>query len=225
MDKGHAIYPDTDKLNSMKVLIFGASGATGHHLVSQAVNRDHAVTAFVRFALKFDIGSDRVGIFKGDVANYQSVEDAVRNHDAVVSALGASSPWRRDLSLIAGVRNITAAMARVNVKRFIYQSFLGVSENRKEMGFLINRIVPIVLKNVIRDHEAKEEIIVSSNLNWTIVRCGMLTNGPFTGNYRDGVHLTTAAIMPSVSRADVADFMLRQLTSYQYLLRKPRIMY
>lgn len=209
----------------MKVLIFGASGATGHQLVSQAISRDHAVTAFVRSSLKLAINSDRIKIFKGDVADYQSVEDAVRNQDAVISALGASGVWRRDLTLITGVRNITAAMGRVNVKRLIYQSFLGVSENRTEMGFLVNSIVPLVLKNVIMDHEVKEEIIISSILNWTIVRCGMLTNGPFTGNYRDGEHLTTAAIIPSVSRADVADFMLRQLTSYQYLLRKPRIMY
>ena len=209
----------------MKVLIFGASGATGRHLVSQAVSRDHLVTAFVRTPSKLAISNHSVTIFKGDVTDYQSVEEAVRDQEAVISALGARSPWKRDLSLITGVRNVTVAMARVNVKRFIYQSFLGVSENRRELGFLIDSIIPIVLKNIILDHEAKEQLICSGNLSWTIVRCAMLTNGPRTGNYRDGEHLTSASIIPSISRADVADFMLRQLADYQYLHKKPRIMH
>jgi putative NADH-flavin reductase len=209
----------------MKILIFGASGATGQKLVSQALNLEHLVTAFVRNPSKLSITSDRVKIFKGDVTDYQSVESAIGNQDAVISALGASSPFKRDFTLIKGIQNIVTAMTKGNVRRLIYQSFLGVKENRKELGFLINTVVPTVLRNIIVDHEAKEHIIVNSSINWTIVRCSMLTNGLFTGDYRDGEHITSASILASISRADVADFMLKQLTDYEYLLKKPRIMY
>jgi putative NADH-flavin reductase len=209
----------------MKILIFGASGATGRNLVSQAIDQKHIVSVFVRDPSRLRIDGDRIRIFKGDVSVYESVENAITNQDAVLSALGALSPLKRDFTLINGVRNITTAMMRRDVRRFIYQSFLGVSEHRSELGFLINNIFPILLRNVIVDHEAKEDVIVNSNLDWTIVRCPQLTNHSFTGSYRDGEHITPASLFPSISRADVADFMLRQLTDDKYLHKKPRIMH
>jgi putative NADH-flavin reductase len=208
----------------MKILIFGASGATGRNLVSQALSQQHFVTAFVRNPSKFDIVNDRIKIIRGDVGDYQNVEGAAMDQDVVISALGASSPFKRDFTLIQGVQNITVAMTKRKVRRFIYQSFLGVRENRKELGFLIDRVLPILLRNVIQDHEEKENIIANSNLNWTVVRCAILTNKPFTGNYMHGEHITSPSIMPSISRADVADFMLKQLNDYRYLNKKPRIM-
>jgi putative NADH-flavin reductase len=209
----------------MRILIFGASGATGHNLVSQALNRNFVVTAFVRDPSKLQLRNNEIKIFQGNVGDYQRVEDAVNNQDAVLSALGASSPLKRDFTLIKGVQNIATAMSKVNVKRLIYQSFLGVKEHREELGFLFNSILPVLLRNIILDHEAKENILLNTTLNWTIVRCSVLTNGPFTGDYRDGEHITSASVLPSISRADVADFMLNQLTNDKYLHKKPRIMH
>jgi putative NADH-flavin reductase len=209
----------------MRVLIFGASGATGRNLVSLALKHGHFVTAFVRNPSRLRLRDNRVNIFKGDVSSYQDVEEAIANQDAVLSALGASSPLKRDLTLVNGIQNITTAMTEGNVRRFIYQSFLGVKEGREELGFMTNYIFPAILRNVILDHEAKESLIVNSSLNWTIVRCSILTNGSFTGDYRDGEHITSASVLPSISRADVADFMLQQLAGNKYLHKKPRIMY
>ncbi|HEX8038364.1 MAG TPA: NAD(P)H-binding protein [Chryseosolibacter sp.] len=210
----------------MRILVFGASGATGRNLVSQALSQEHSVTAFVRDPSKLNVKHERLKTCKGDVQDYRTVENAITDQDAVLSALGASNPFKRDLTLIRGVQNITTAMIKRNVSRFIYQSFLGVSEHRSELGFLIARVLPIFIKGVILDHKEKENIIVNNNhLSWTIVRCSILTNGPFTGNYRDGEHITPTGIMPFISRADVADFMLKQLKGFKYLSKKPRIMY
>jgi hypothetical protein len=117
------------------------------------------------------------------------------------------------------------AMHRQKVSRFIYQSFIGVSEYRSELGFVFDKLMPLVMSNVIKDHEAKEESIVNSNLQWTIIRCSMLTNGPATRKYRDGEHLTSPFILPTISRADVAEFMIKQLTDNKYNYKKPRLMY
>jgi putative NADH-flavin reductase len=209
----------------MKILVFGATGATGHHLLLQALKLRHSVTAFVRDPSKFKIDSDRIKIHRGDAGDYQSVEDAIKGQDAVLSALGASNPFTRNLTLIKGVQNIVTAMTKQEIKRFIYQSFLGVTENRKELGFLFHTILPQVLRNLVLDHEAKEGIVISSALDWTVVRCAVLTNGAFTGNYKEGEHVISTSLFPTVSRADVAHFMLRQLTEKKYLHKKPRIMY
>jgi putative NADH-flavin reductase len=207
----------------MKILIFGASGATGQQLIEQALKQHHTISVFVRRPNK--IKHKNLAIIHGDVTNTSQVESAVKNQDAVLSALGASTPFKRDFTLIEGIENIVMAMINQHVKRFIYQSFLGVKENRNELGFLINKILPVFLKPVVADHELKEKSLINSGLEWTIVRCAMLTNGKHTGVYKAGEHVISSSIVPTISRADVADFMLRQLTASEFLNKKPRIIY
>lgn len=209
----------------MKVLIFGASGETGRLLVSAGLQQKHGITAFVRHPSKLKIQHENLTLLQGDVSDYKKVEAALDGHDGVISALGASTPIRRDLTIVKGIDNIVSAMHRQKVNRFIYQSFLGVKEFRSELGFVLDKIAPLAINSSIKDHESKEQIIVNSDLLWTIVRCAMLTNGPLTGKYREGEHITSAAFMPTISRADVADFMIKQLTDSRYNYKKPRLMY
>jgi putative NADH-flavin reductase len=75
----------------MNILVYGASGATGHELVKQALAQGHNVTAFARNPSKLKIGHDKLKVIQGDVINYQLVEGAVKGLDAVLSALGAAS--------------------------------------------------------------------------------------------------------------------------------------
>ena len=208
----------------MKILVFGATGATGYHVISQGIEKGHVMTGFVRDPSKLKIKHKNLSLFKGDVSNAQQVEEACKDQDAVVSVLGASTPFKRNLTLIKGIENIVNAMMRLSISRFIYQSFLGVNEYRADLGFLMDRIVPIILQNVIKDHEAKEQIITKSNLQWTIARCSMLTNGAPTGKFIHGERITAASPLPSISRADVADFMIQQVNERTYINKKPRIM-
>lgn len=209
----------------MKVIVFGASGETGRLVVASGLQQMHGITAFVRDPSKLNIQHEHLTFFQGDVSNYKSVESALEGHDGVISALGASTPFKRNLTIVKGIANIVNAMKRQKVGRLIYQSFLGVSEYRSELGLLLNRIMPIVLHSVIKDHEAKELTITRSDLLWTIVRCAMLSNGEATDNYRVGEHIKPSSFMPTISRADVAHFMIKQLTDNHYYYKKPRIMY
>jgi putative NADH-flavin reductase len=208
----------------MNILVFGASGATGHNIISQAIKEGHKIRAFVRDPSKLKITNEKLTPFQGDVSNYQQVENAVKDQDAVISALGASDPFKHDPALIKGIENIVAAMSKFKVDRFVYQSFLGVKENREELGFIVNRILSILLAGSIKDHEVKEKIITSSDLHWTIVRCPTLTNGPLTKKYIHGERIRSTSVLAQVSRADVADFMLRQLHEKMYIGKKPRLM-
>lgn len=210
----------------MKVLVFGASGGTGRELVKQALAQKHAVIAYVRDQARFDIKHADLRVVVGDVKDYASVEGAVRGQDAVLSALGAASPLKRNPTLTEGVRNIIRAMEQAGVRRFIYVSFLGVSDSRDQMGFLGQHIIaPFVLHKPTADHEVKEGLIKESRLDWTIVRPPKLTSGPRTGVYRSGERVEPKSVLPSISRADVADFMLKQLVDDAYLRKAPSVMY
>ena len=209
----------------MNILILGASGATGHALVEQALSQGHVVSAFVRNPSKLRISQSNLKVMQGDVTDYALVERAIKYQDAVISALGAATPFKQDPALNDGVRNVIKAMEQWGVKRFIYLSFVGVRECRGEMGFLVNHVISHILHNAIADHEIKESVIRQSRLEWTIVRPPKLTNGQQTGVYRSGEDIKPTSFILQFSRADLADFMLKQLTDGRYLRKTPRVMY
>jgi len=209
----------------MNILIFGASGATGQELVKQALAQGHLVTAFVRNPSKLKINHDNLKVIQGDVINYQLVEEAVKGQVAVLSALGASSPFKYDQSIVDGMGNIIKAMETNGVSRFIYMSFVGVKESRNTAGFVIKYIAPRLLSTEIAGHEAREKMIKQSQLKWTIVRSPTLTNGKQIAQFRSGEEVTSKGFTVTISRADVADFMLRQLTDNTFLIKTPSVMY
>ena len=209
----------------MKILIFGASGATGHELVKKALEQNHYVTAFVRDLSKLPLTHNNLKFVHGDVKDYAAVREGIKDQDAVLSVLGASTPFKKDPILIKGVKNIIRSMQELNVKRFIYLSFIGVSESRKDAGFVINHILAPLLHAAVADHEEKENLIKASNLEWTIVRPPKLTNGSPKGTYRSGEDIKPKSLVPTLSRADLADFLLNQLTDKTFFGKAPRIMY
>lgn len=194
------------------VLVFGASGATGREVVKQALDRGYSVAAFVRHPDKFDVKHPHLAVIVGDVTEYASVERAVAGRDAVVSALGAGNSLRSHPALTDGIGNIIRAMDHAGVRRFVYLSMLGIGDSRKQLG-LIDRyiVVPLLLRNVLTDHAKQEKLIVQSTLDWVIVRPPRLTNGPYTGRYQSGNDITKRTLLASISRADVADFIVNQL--------------
>jgi len=209
----------------MNILIYGASGATGHELVNQALTKGDIVTAFVRNPSKLKVTHQNLKIIQGDVTNYQLVEETTKGQEGVLSALGASSPFKYDQSVVDGVSNIIRAMKTVGVSRFIYMSFIGVKESRNSAGFVIKYIAPKLLSTEIAGHEVRESMIKQSQLKWTIVRPPTLTKGKRKSQFRSGEDITSKGFTVSISRADVADFMLQQLTDSSFLRRSPRIMY
>lgn len=209
----------------MQVLVLGASGATGREIVRQALDLGHSVNAFVRDLGKFEIKHAELGLMVGDVTQYASVERAVMGQDAVVSALGSGNSLRSHPALGEGVQNIIRAMDHAGVRRFVYLSMLGVGKSGRQLGFVDRYIVlPLLLRNVVADHAREEGLIKRSTLDWVIVRPPRLTNGPYTGRYRSGEDVRERVPLASISRADVAAFMIDQLTDDRYVHRTPAVL-
>src|SRR5262245_3774219 len=100
----------------MKIVIFGASGKTGHHLVTQALDQGHLVTAFVRDPGKLTIQNDQLRVVQGNVSNEQKVTEAIKGQQAVFSALGADSPFKYDPIVVEGMKNIINSMKTEKVE-------------------------------------------------------------------------------------------------------------
>jgi putative NADH-flavin reductase len=209
----------------MKLLVFGATGGTGRELVEQALSQGHQVTAYARNPARLgDTAHPGLRVVRGDVLDPAAVEKAVAGHDAVLCAIGTGAgrtSLRED-----GTRNIVRAMEKAGVRRLICQSSMGIGDSRANLGFLTKYlIVPVFLRHAFADHERQEAVVRASALDWTIVRPPHLKDGPRTGTYRHGFPTTDTSIQGKISRADVADFMLNQLTDDTYLHRTPGVSY
>jgi len=209
----------------MRLLVFGATGGTGRELVIQALEQGHDVTAYARDPAKIeDIQHARLTVVRGDVLDAPSVKNAVAGHEGVLVTIGVAAV--RTTLREEGTRNIVAAMESTGVKRLICQSSLGVGDSRANLSFFTKYvIVGIYLRHAFADHERQEAVVRSSSLDWTIVRPPHLKDGPRTGVYRHEFPPTEKRIQGWISRADVADFMLKQLADDTYVRQTPGVSY
>jgi putative NADH-flavin reductase len=208
----------------MNVLVFGANGGTGRQLVEQALTQGHHVTAFVRDPARLPLQHPQLRLFQGDVQDAAAVQRAVPGHDAVLSALGAPA-GRKDAVRSVGTGHILRAMEQAGVPRFICLTTLGMGDSRPALPWLYRYLlVPLLLRYAFADSERQEALIRQSPLQWTIARPGTLTDGPRTGRYQQGF-APTAKLPMRIARADVADFMLGQLTDTRHLRQAVSLSY
>jgi putative NADH-flavin reductase len=209
----------------MKLVIFGATGSIGRQLVQQALEQGHDATAFVRNPTKFGIQHANLTIVQGDVLNSAEMELAVKGQEAVLCTLG-SGQKRSGTVRSEGTKQIIQAMEKTGVHRLICQTTLGVGDSQGNLDFFWKYIMfGLLLRPVLADHALQETYVQQSHLDWTIVRPGAFMAGDRTGNYRHGFPGTDKTLKLKISRADVADFMLKQLTDNSYLHQTPGLSY
>src|SRR5438552_2296737 len=208
----------------VNAVVFGASGQTGRLLIDRAVASGYVVTAFVRDPARLNALRDSVRVVQGDALDSGSVDLAVADQEAVLVALGSATRRGSPQVLPHGIRHILDAMERHGVRRIVVLSAAGALH--EPVGSIVGSLGLILarafLPGVYREHRAMLEELRTRNLDWIAVRPVILTNGPWTGRYR-----VTAEGIPRggyrVSRADVADFMIRQLTSDEFVRKMPAI--
>lgn len=201
-----------------RILIIGATGGTGRRLVSEALDRGYAVTAFVRNPARLRVEHPRLTVVRGDVLDRDSVEAAMAGQEAVVSALGHKRFFYPTRILSQGTRNIIRAMETHGVQRLVCESSLGIGDSAGRMGLYYTLFtIPVILPFYFWDKARQERIIAESSVEWVIVRPGVLTNAGKRGSCRHGRHVGSFLWTVRIARADVAEFMLNQLTSDAYL--------
>jgi uncharacterized protein YbjT (DUF2867 family) len=216
----------------MKVVVFGATGPTGRELVGRALEQGHEVTAFARNPPALGITHDKLDPFKGDVLQPATVDSAVKGRDAVLFAIG---PRKRagtgetpvNVCSVA-TRHVLESMEKYKVKRLVSLSSVGVGESRGKLqaglffGTLFEwLVVPLALKRQFKDKELQEILVRESTTEWILVQPTALTNGDPRGRYK--ISTDGARVPASIARADVAAFMVDQLTSDTYLHKAPVI--
>jgi putative NADH-flavin reductase len=211
----------------MNIAIFGASGGTGTLLTQRCLAAGHDVSALLRTPEKFTL-RDQVHIIQGSPFDIASVRQTIEGADAVLSALGAKSLKKEDV-LERAIPQIIAAMQQSlseakPVRRIIVLGSAGALPSSLDKQPAWRRwIVQNIVYNTFLKWPVASQIsqwnnLSRSNLDWTMVMPPMLTNGPARGAYRiDGEALPPGG--NRISRADVADFMMKQIDNPQWIKR------
>ncbi|RLQ93365.1 NAD(P)-dependent oxidoreductase [Falsibacillus albus] len=204
----------------MNIIVFGASGGTGEHVVQQTLEEGHSVTAFVRNPEKLTISYEQLKIIKGDALKFDDAAKAIEGHDVVISCLGAHG-LGKTTELSQMTSNIIEGMKQHNVNRILYMASAGIY---KEIPGITGWLAQKILKNVLEDHRRAVDQLAQSDFEWTAARPMGLTKKELTAHYR-----TKAEGIPeggrNISRADVAHFFTRELQNRQFIRQSVGLAY
>lgn len=200
----------------MTVLLIGATGPTGREIIKAAQARGVAIRALAR--RPESLADAGVEVAKGDVENTDSLRAAMRGASAVVSALGTPLILKGPVTLLSrGTSNIVTAMKDEGVERFLCITGMGAGDSRGHGGFVYDRIIlPALLGRIYADKDRQEAVVRRSGLDWTLIRPAFLKSGPGRGRWREIAAWNGEPKMTAIDRADVAAFVMQELTAPRY---------
>jgi putative NADH-flavin reductase len=207
----------------MKIVVFGASRGVGRNIVEQALQAGHTVTAFVRTPSTFTMQHPNLTVCQGDAMDAAAVERAIAGQEAVISALGPTRPPVPGM-METSAKNIVAAMKKHGVQRLISTTGAGVrqpEDKPKLADHLIGGLLKLLARDVLLDSEANVKVIQTSDLDWTVVRYPRLMDSEHTGQYQVGYVSQDSGTQ--LSRADGADFVLKELAEKKWSRKLPLV--
>lgn len=206
-----------------KILVLGATGGTGRLIVGRALAQGHDVTALVRSPEKAS-GLKGAKLIVADVRDERALREALKDQDAVVSAVGTpASPFREVTLLSTATRALVSAMKAEHVSRLVCITGMGAGDSAGHGGFVFDKVIfPLLLRKVYADKDRQEAIVRESGLDWVLVRPSVLNDKPGRGTVRALTDLSSFH-GGTISREDVANFVLDQVRADAWLRRSPLI--
>lgn len=198
----------------MRILVIGATGRTGKAVVERALAAGHQVTALSRDAGGAHAPDVRVVV--GDATDARVIGEAVHGQNAVVDTIGGKTPYKATTLEASVAKAVIGAMERNGVRRLVTTSMIGVGESKANATIYEGLLVATFLRGADKDKAEMEAAVKASSLQWVIVRPAILTDDPPTGR----VHVFSAETgekARSISRADLAAFMVEQLSTDEHL--------
>nr|WP_090339490.1 NAD(P)H-binding protein [Mycolicibacterium malmesburyense]CRL67818.1 NAD-dependent epimerase/dehydratase [Mycolicibacterium malmesburyense] len=195
----------------MRIVIFGANGATGRLMTRRALDAGHSVVAVTRRPAEFPLTDDRLEVARADARDASVVTDVVAGADAVLSSLGVPFTFRPIDTYSVGVGNIVAAMRVSGIRRLVTVSSTGIAHypDRVNPPVSLRIIEPVITRTIGKstydDQRRMEDIVRRSGLDWTVVRPSGLFDLPTATNYVAG---EVEPVGGYTARIDLADYIV-----------------
>lgn len=209
----------------MNITVFGGTGPTGLLTIEKALKSGHYVKAYARNPEKITFQHPSLVVVKGELDEYQKIEESIQGADAVVSLLGPKAKSKETV-IANGYKNIVAAMKKTGVTRLITAVSTSYRDPEDKFDFMVSFgiiMLKLVGASILKDIQAMGDVIRKSQLDWTMARLPMLKDSPATEKVHVGYTGDGRFNFFKLTREDLADFLLRQLTEQAYLNQAPAI--
>jgi len=211
-------------MSTRKILIIGATGPTGRHVLDLALKSGDTVTVLARRPEALEDVKDNITVIAGDATSREDVAKAMQGQEAVIATLGTGGSLRANGLFTRAAEAVVHAAKQAGVSRLVWLSSFGVGETFRDASLLQKIMYRTLLRDLYENKEASEKIIRESGLDWTIVYPTGLTNGPATGRYRTDDRIRMKGF-PRISLADVADFLYKAVRDDAWIRRNAVITY
>ena len=204
------------------VAVFGATGRTGQPLVRRLLEAGYAVRAQARTPAKMDVEHERLEVVQGDYKEATDVAAVVAGSDAVINLVGHVKGSAPDV-LTQGIAHVVSAMRGAGITRIVNLTGAGVEhpdDRPKLVDKIFRRVMRTFFSDVIHDATESSFVLRASELDYTNVRAPRLTEGESKGTRRVGV---VGEINSSLTRVDLADFLVEVLREGKYVGEEPAV--
>lgn len=209
----------------MNITLFGGTGATGQLVIQKALSAGYQITVYARSPQKITINDINLRIVQGELTDIHKIDEAIRNADAVISVLGPD-PKLKGLTIADGIKNIVGAMTKLGIKRLVATATPSFKDpnDRFQLSFSLAVFMVKTLMKVSYDNIVLAgKYITASGLDWTVVRLPMLSDKPSNGKVNAGYIGEGTIKLFSLSREDLAEFLLKQVEDQKWLKQSPAI--
>jgi len=195
----------------MNITIIGASAGIGLETVKRGLNRDHSITTLSRSEIEME-DKKSVKMILGDATNKADLLLSIQIADAIIITLGTGKNMKAT-TLFSDFAKLIVEIHKENriATPLIFITGFGAGESKNYVPWLVKMFLTYLLKDVYADKTKMEEIITNSDLNWTVVRPGRLLDKELTEKYRIENKLFKGINIGGINRADVADFLIKQV--------------
>lgn len=210
----------------MKLLVLGASGRTGQHIVEQGLAKGHQITALVRDPNKIT-PRDGLTLIKGTPTSAADVANAADGTDAILVALNnpraSDAPWAKPLSSEKILTKVAENIAALDKKRVVFLSAIGVGDSLNDTAWFMRVMIKHTnMKYAYGDHNSAEQVFRASDATWTLVRAMGLSNSDTEKSLIVGTATTPKPGM-MVRRSAVARFMIDAVENDSHIHETPVI--
>lgn len=194
----------------MNIAVVGASAGVGLLTVKRALERGHKVTALSRSGMQIQPNANLISV-TGSATVAEDVKRVIQNADAVIVTIGTGKSTKATTLYTDAAAALIQAQKELQTKiPFIVLTGFGTGESGKYHGWVMKILFSLLLKKVYENKTKMEEMIAASDMQWEIVRPGMLTDNPLSEKYRVEINYYKGMNIGSISRNDVADYLVKE---------------
>jgi putative NADH-flavin reductase len=202
-----------------RIAVIGGTGKAGTYLVNELISRGYSIKVLLRNPDRFEIDNHLAEKVPGNVNDYDSVYNLIKDCDAVISALGQPKGEKPVFS--QATSHIIRAMANLNVRRYIMITGLTLDTARDRKSFrtkLLSGIMKLFFPAICADKQKEYTLLSESNLEWTMVRLPLIERTQNTGEMKISLYNCPGK---KISSTDLADFLVSQLDDKTFIREAP----